>query len=74
VNDGKEKLNFSTFAELPVDEQLHSLHECIEMIEENLMPLPSYLKAHKDAILTAEEKEIVIKWAERSQKKILKAD
>lgn len=71
VVDGKDELNFSEFASMKVKGQLHKLHECIEMIEENEMPLASYTKMHADAILTKEEKEKVITWAKKSQDVIL---
>lgn len=71
VEDGKEELNFSEFASMKTKGQLHKLHECIEMIEDNEMPLESYTKIHSDAILTAEEKEKVIEWAKKSQDVIL---
>lgn len=74
VEEGKEELNFSEFKNMKKKGKLHKLHETIEMIEENAMPLESYLYIHSDAKLTAEEKEKVITWAENAQKEILSAD
>lgn len=71
IEDGKEELNFSEFASMNIEDQLHKLHECIEMLEDNVMPLDSYTWIHKDAILTPEEKEKVIAWAKKSQDEIL---
>lgn len=71
VDEGKEELNFSEFKSMPPKAQLHKLHETIEMIEDNEMPLESYTWIHSDAKLTPEEKELVIEWAKGAQDKIL---
>ncbi len=71
VEDGNEELNFSEFASMKTKGQLHKLHECIEMLEDNEMPLDSYTWIHSDAKLTPEEKEKVIAWAKKSQDEIL---
>lgn len=71
VDEGKEELNFSEFASYKTKRQLHKLHECIEMIEDDEMPISSYISMHGDAKLTAEEKEKVITWAKNSQDIIL---
>lgn len=71
VDEGKEELNFSEFKSMPQKAQLHKLHETIEMIEDNEMPLESYTWIHSDAKLTPEEKELVINWAKDAQDKIL---
>ncbi|MEK6782692.1 MAG: heme-binding domain-containing protein [Bacteroidota bacterium] len=65
VTEGKGHLNFSTFTSLPIAVQNHKLEEIKEMIEENEMPIPSYtwLGLHKEANLSAEEKELIIHWA-----------
>lgn len=73
VEEGKEELNFSEFKSMKQKGQLHKLHETIEMIEDNKMPLESYTWIHSDAKLTPEEKELVIEWAKKSQDKILSA-
>jgi hypothetical protein len=40
------------------------LEEIVEMIEENEMPLKSYLIAHRDAELSSEQIEILKNWIE----------
>ena len=39
--------------------------ELIEMVTEEEMPLPSYTWTHKDAKLTEEQRQSIIKWAEQ---------
>ena len=46
------------------------MEECIDMIKEGEMPLPSYTWIHKDAILTQEEKTTLTDWASAISKKI----
>ena len=63
VNEGKEELNFSEFKTYTAKRQAKKMHEVVEMIEENEMPLNSYLWIHGDAKLNAEEKTSLIAWA-----------
>lgn len=62
VKEGKDELNFSEFESYSLKRRLHKLEEIKEMVEEDEMPLPSYTFIHRDALLTAEEKEILYKW------------
>lgn len=63
VNEGKEELNFSEFKTYSAKRQAKKMHEVVEMIEENEMPLNSYLWIHGDAKLSADEKATLISWA-----------
>lgn len=63
VNEGKAELNFSEFATYSPKKADHKLEETIEMIEEKEMPLESYTWIHKNAVLSAEEIQIVKDWA-----------
>lgn len=62
VNEGKDELNFSEFETYSLKRKLHKLEEIKEMVDENEMPLPSYLWIHGDATLSPEQKEILSKW------------
>ncbi len=75
IVDGKKHLNFSDFTKLPIAVQNHKFEEVVEVIEENEMPLESYtyLGLHKEANLSAEEKETLMNWA-KSQMAYLKAN
>jgi len=74
INDGKRHLNFSSFTSRPLAIQNHKLEETIEMVKEGEMPLPSYtwFGLHHEANLTAEQREVLVKWAE-DQMESLKA-
>lgn len=75
VEEGKEHLNFSTFASLPIAVQNHKFEETVEMLDEKEMPIPSYtyMGMHKEANLTDEERALIINWA-KAQMDTLKAN
>jgi hypothetical protein len=70
VNEGKDELNFSEFGAYTTKRQNHKMEEVAEQIEKGEMPLDSYLWIHKDAKLTAQEKEILISWAKDLRNRI----
>jgi len=64
IDHAKGHLNFSIWAEYPNDKALHKLEECVEMLENKEMPLPSYLIMHGDADLNEENRNSLIAWFE----------
>ncbi len=62
VNEGRHHLNFSTFGQLSDRDQLHALHESVEMVEEGEMPMNSYTWTHADARLSEAQKAQLIDW------------
>lgn len=74
VTDGKRHLNFSAFTKLPIAVQNHKFEEVIEMVKEDEMPLASYtyLGMHSDAVLTSDQRQLIIDWAQ-NQMDTLKA-
>ncbi|MCU0442492.1 MAG: heme-binding domain-containing protein [Bacteroidia bacterium] len=71
VDEGKSELNFSMFGAYKKKKQLHKLDECIEMIEEDEMPLESYTFIHQKAKLTAAEKLLLVRWAKESKNHLI---
>ena len=63
IREGKKHINYDEYTNRPLRYQYHKMEETIEMIKEGEMPLNSYTWTHKDARLSAEEKEILISWA-----------
>ena len=63
VDEGKHELNFDEFAAYKPRKQYHKMEELEEMVNEDEMPLPSYLLVHKDAVLNAQQKELLIDWS-----------
>lgn len=66
VNEGKDELNFSEFDTYKLKRKIKKLKEVIEQTKKGDMPLNSYLIIHKDAALSEEQKNQLIKWAEES--------
>jgi hypothetical protein len=64
VDEGKHEINFNEFASYRIGKQNHKLKEVIEQVKEGEMPLSSYSLIHKDAVLTAAEKETLINWCQ----------
>jgi hypothetical protein len=63
ISDGKKELNFDEFADYRLRRQYRKLGEIEEQIKKDEMPLPSYLWIHKDAILSADDKSVLINWS-----------
>lgn len=70
VNEAKEKLNFDEFASYSPRRQYHKLEETEEMLNENEMPLSSYTLIHRDAVISPEQKEILISWTKNIRKQL----
>jgi hypothetical protein len=67
IAEGRNHLNFSEFGAGSLRRQYHKLEEITEQLNLGEMPLPSYLILHRDAALTAEQKQAVIGWVEASR-------
>jgi cytochrome c553 len=52
IVEGREELNFSTWATYSAKKADHKLEECVEKVIEKKMPLSSYTITHGDAKLT----------------------
>ena len=63
IDDGKSELNFDEFASYGLMRQFTKFQQIAEQIEEDEMPLPSYLIMHENARLTQDEKMILMDWA-----------
>lgn len=68
VEEGKHHLNFDAFATYGLKKQDHKLEEVKEEVKGKKMPLPSYTRIHKDAVLSQEETEQIISWVEKTRK------
>lgn len=61
VKEGREHMNFSTWANYAEEKQLKYLQKIPKAIK-GKMPLPSYLLIHKEAVLSELDKETLTKW------------
>lgn len=64
IRDGKKHLNFSEFGTYRLRLQSHKLEEVEKVLDEDEMPLPSYLLIHWNARLTPEQKARLIAWSQ----------
>tara|TARA_R100000306_G_scaffold1479_1_gene4133 strand:+ start:11353 stop:11808 length:456 start_codon:yes stop_codon:yes gene_type:complete len=60
IQEGKDELNFNEWAEYSDRRKNSKLRSIISQIEEDKMPLDSYTLIHKDAILSDEDKRVII--------------
>mgnify|MGYP005841390925 CR=1 FL=1 len=61
VNTGRRALNFSTWKEYTKEEKEEQLEDIYRTIYA-AMPLQSYIKFHKEADLTKEQRELIRQW------------
>ena len=62
IQDGKKGLNFSEFGSYPIGKQYKRLADIDTLINNNEMPLDSYLWIHKYAKLDEQQKQAIVKW------------
>jgi len=62
VKDGKRHLDFSIFKTYAEKKAIHKMEELSEAINEGWMPLDSYLWTHKEATVTASDREAINAW------------
>ena len=72
VRDGKEKLNLSTFGNLEKNRKIGAIADICDELEEDKMPLKSYLFMHSEARLTQQEREEICNWLDSEALKIMK--
>ena len=63
IQNGKRALNFSEFATYTIQRKYKKLNGIIKEIKSDGMPLSSYTLIHRYAILTPEQKSLLIGWA-----------
>ncbi len=63
ISEGKNALNFSEFASYTIQRKYKKLNGIVKEIKTDGMPLSSYTLIHRYAILTPEQKSLLINWA-----------
>jgi hypothetical protein len=63
IRDAKKQLNFDEFGLYQPRRKFGKFRQIEEQLDKGEMPLPSYLIIHKDAVLPAEKKELLIAWS-----------
>jgi hypothetical protein len=63
VNEGREEMNFSDWAQYSRDERDRYLKKICREVQQGAMPLPSYLRLHHEAKLSSEDVKTLCDWA-----------
>jgi len=63
INDAKKELNFSEYATFTEKRKVNKMRHIFEEVDEGGMPLDSYTWIHKDAMLSKDERQLVVDWA-----------
>ena len=63
VHEGREELNFSTWNRIPTQQQVKKLKESWKEVADEDMPPWDYLRIHRDATLSAEDRTALRNWA-----------
>jgi Haem-binding domain len=70
INEGKGELNFSEFGKRTLARQAKKLKKLAKEVQDGGMPLESYSWIHKEAVLTENEKKMVVNWANALSERI----
>jgi hypothetical protein len=62
VDHGRSHLNFSEWGSYGAVDQAEMIEEIWEEVEERTMPLPGYLRFHREALLSDDEVETIRLW------------
>ncbi len=62
VNNGNEHLNFSTWTTYEPKKKSHKIEEMIEVVAGKEMPMLSYMVAHNEAWINAEQRKALVDW------------
>lgn len=67
IEEGKKDLNFSEYGNYSKRKQESKLKSMAKQIKSGEMPLNSYTMIHKDAMLSIENKKLLLNWIEKIQ-------
>lgn len=70
IDEGSHHLNFSEWGTYKDKRKNHKLEECIELVEEEEMPMASYTWMHKEAKLTNEQRLVLVEWFKAAKLKL----
>ncbi|QCX52991.1 heme-binding domain-containing protein [Elizabethkingia sp. JS20170427COW] len=69
VNEGRERLNFSLWKDFNKEQQATMLKNSVLTIEQRTMPMPGYMLQHPEANLTNKDRQVLIDFFQKLQKK-----
>lgn len=66
VKNGKDKLNFSEFGSYTIRRQINKLKGIAGQIKDDEMPLASYKMMHSNAVLSQQDKALIMDWINKT--------
>ena len=66
VHEGRHEMNFTEWNRASARKRARVAHKVWDEVQEGKMPLPSYLRMHAEARLSAEDRALLHGWAEAS--------
>ncbi len=70
VNVGRKAINFSEYKKIDKEIKIKRLKRAIQTVNNGMMPLSSYTMFHDEAVLTKEDKKILVDWCESQLKSL----
>jgi hypothetical protein len=70
IDEGKNELNFSEFADYSPRRKKQKLETASDELRDKAMPLPSYLWIHRDARLSPDQAKALMEWFETVIEKV----
>jgi len=70
IKEGKQHFNLDDFAGRRINYQFKKMDDCIEQLKKGDMPLGSYTLIHRNALLSAADKQTLINWCESVKSEI----
>jgi len=74
VNEGRSKLNFSTWGAVTPSRQARKLEEVAELVQEGEMPEGTYTWMHPEARLTDAQRQLIVEWANAERARLPATD
>lgn len=62
IKKGKEELDFSTFGEYSARKQRNKFRAMAGQVKDGEMPLSSYTLIHRNAVLSQQDKQVLVNW------------
>jgi len=62
INEGKKELNFSEFGTYSTRKQRNKFRSMLNQVKNGEMPLTSYTLVHRKAVLSKEDKQVLMDW------------
>ncbi|HJU57001.1 MAG TPA: heme-binding domain-containing protein [Pyrinomonadaceae bacterium] len=70
VNEGRDELNFSDWAQYSEDDRPFLLKKICREVQSGAMPLRSYLRLHHEAELSSEDVTLLCDWADAESRRL----